>query len=418
MKIVIIGSGVIGITAAFLLQRSGHDVTVVERLDGPGLDASFANGSLLTPSMCEPWNSPGCWRVLLRSLGRSDTPLQFRFEALPTLAGWGFKFLLNSRPDVFARSALSNLRLALHSLTVMQSIREETHIEYGHVSRGSLRLFRSEGALDRASEVAAERTSEGVTSRKLSPSETIALEPALAPIASQLAGAIHYGADQIGDCYRFCVGLAEHARRLGVRFRFRTPVTLETRSGRVAAVIAGRERMVADRYVVAAGSYSAPLLRSAGLPLPVRPAKGYSVLLDAPPNAPRLAIPLVDDELHAAIVPLGAEIRVAGTAEFAGYDRTINEARIRNLMRLLQAVLPEVPFDPGMSRPWSGLRPMSADGVPIIGPTTCGNLMVSTGHGHLGWTMAAGSAQLLSDLVSGDRPSINPAPYALSRFAR
>lgn len=417
MKIVVIGSGLLGVTTAYFLRRRGHEVTVIDREEGPGRQTSFANGSLLTPSMSDPWNAPGSWRVLLASLGRSDAAMQLRLRALPGLAAWGVAFLRNSSAATFERNTLKNFCLARYSLAVMESVRQQTDIEYGRAARGTLRVFRDRATLDRACAAAAPLSAEGLGLRRLSTAETVDLEPALAPIAAQLAGAIHYEGDEVGNAYLFCVALADHARQQGVEFRFRTEVSsLETHSGQVTAVVSGRERFEADRYVVAAGSYSAPLLRPLGVRLPVRPVKGYSVTFECEAGQHSLRIPVVDDELHAVVVPLEGAIRVAGTAEFAGYDRRPNPARIRNLLGLLQNVLPQAQFDHATARPWCGLRPMSADGVPIIGPTSISNLLVNTGHGHLGWTMAAGSAQLLSDLMSGDLPSIDPAPFALARF--
>jgi D-amino-acid dehydrogenase len=417
MKVLIIGSGLIGLTTAWFLRRNGHEVAVIDRAEGPGQETSFANGALLTPSMAEPWNAPGCWRVLLGSLGRSDAAMQLRLRALPAMAGWGLRFLSNSRAAIFERNTVSNSRLALYALEVLQSLRQQTAIEYGRTARGSLKIFRDQASLDLASEALARTSAKGADFRTLSNRETAELEPALAPIADQLAGAIHYGADETGDAYRFCVALAEHAKQQGVDFRFGTEVTsLEVRSGRITAVVAGSERFEADRYVVAAGSYSTPLLRRVGVNLPVRPAKGYSVTFDDHQDRPSLGIPVIDDHWHAAVVPLAGAIRVAGKAEFAGFDLTLSQARIQNLLKLLREVLPRARIDLGTARPWCGLRPMSVDGVPIIGPTPISNLFVNTGHGHLGWTMAAGSGQLLADLVSGNVPSIDPAPYALTRF--
>jgi D-amino-acid dehydrogenase len=418
MKVLVIGSGLIGLTTAYFLRRNGHEITVIDRADGPGRETSFAIGAMLTPSMAEPWNAPGCWRVLLGSLGRSDAALQLRLRALPGLAGWGAMFLRNSRAETFERNALNNLRLAVYSLKVMQSLREQTGIEYGRTARGSLKVFRDQATLEQASESATRLSAEGAKLRRLSPSECVELEPGLAPIADQLTGAIHYDSDETGDAYRFCVALADCARQLGVQFRFRTEVSsLEVSSGQVTAVVTGAVRIVADRYIVAAGSYSTPLLRRIGVHLPVQPAKGYSVTFDDNRERPSLGIPVIDDHWHAAVVPIDGAIRVAGTAEFTGYDLTLQPARIGNLVKLLQQVLPEAQIDPATARPWCGLRPMSADGVPIIGPTPIPNLLVNTGHGHLGWTMAAGSGQLLADLMSDNSPSIDLAPYALSRFA-
>lgn len=417
MKVLVIGSGVIGVTTAYLLRCRGHDVTVIDRQEGPARETSFANGSLLTPSMAEPWNAPGCWRVLLGSLGRPGAALQLRLQGLPALAGWGVTFLRHSRTATFERSTLSNLRLALYSLEVMESLRRQTGIEYGRTVRGSLRVFRDPAALDQAFAAANGRLSEGLRFRRLSRAETIELEPALAPVANQLRGALYYETDETGDAYRFCVALADHARQQGVAFRFRTEVSsLEMRSARVTAVVSGRERFVADRYVVAAGSYSTPLLQHVGVRLPVRPVKGYSITFEGRRSQPPLSIPVIDDDLHAGVVPLEGAIRVVGTAEFAGYDLTLPPDRIRNLLRLMEAVLPQVQYDPATARPWCGLRAMSVDGVPIIGPTPISNLFVNVGHGHLGWTLAAASAQLLADLICGDSPSIEPAPFAFERF--
>jgi D-amino-acid dehydrogenase len=418
MKVIVIGSGLIGVSTAYALRRFGHAVTVIDRQEGPGRETSFANGSLLTPSMPEPWNAPGCWRVLLASVGRSDSPLQLRVRALPSLAGWGFTFLRNSAPANFERNTLKNLRLAAYSLKVMESLRQETGVEYGRSAAGTLRVFRDVAALERSIAAAYRLSSEGVTFRKLSSAETAELEPALAPIAGSLAGSIHSDIDETGNAHRFCAALSERARAAGVEFRFGTNVhSLQMRSGEVSAVQSSDGNLIADRYIVAAGSYSTPLLRRIGVALPVRPAKGYSVTFDRPLDEPSLRIPVVDDDLHAVIVPLEGMIRVAGTAEFTGYDLTLPAARIRNLLRLPQRVLPQAALDSATARPWCGLRPMSADGVPIIGGTAVPNLLVNTGHGHLGWTMSAGSGQLLADLMSGASPAIDPDAYALSRFA-
>jgi D-amino-acid dehydrogenase len=367
--------------------------------------------------MAEPWNAPDSWRVLVASLGRSDAALQLCLRELPALAGWGVAFLRNSRPTTFERNALSNLRLALYSLKVMECLRQQTGIEYGRVARGSLRLFRDPAALDQASAAANRLLSEGLKFRRLSRAEVIEFEPALVSIANQLAGALHYEADEIGDAYRFCVALASYAAQQGVRFLFRTEVSsLELRGDRVTAVLSGHERFVADRYIAAAGSYSTLLLHRIGVRLPVRPAKGYSITFDDHQDRSLLRIPVIDDLLHAVVVPLEGALRVAGTAEFSGYDLALSPTRIRILMKLLHAVLPQAQFDPATARPWCGLRPMSADGVPIIGPTHISNLLVNTGHGHLGWTMAAGSAQLLADWIVGAESPLDPVSFALARF--
>jgi D-amino-acid dehydrogenase len=298
----------------------------------------------------------------------------------------------------------------------MSSLREQLPLDYDHVAHGSLRIFRSELALQRTLVAATQLSAAGVRFRVIDRKEAVTLNPALTPIADQLAGAIHYDTDETGDAFLFCTRLADHARQLGVTFRLDTEVTaLESKSGKIVAAASATERFVGDTYIICAGSYSARLLRHLGFDLPIRPAKGYSVSFDTQLRRP-LPIPIVDDELHAVIVTLGDTIRVAGTAEFAGYDTSIDRERVDNLVRLLRRVLPEDDFDMSTAKPWCGLRPMSADGVPIIGATAIPNLFVNAGHGHLGWTMATGSARLLVDMLSGSRPEIDPAPYALARF--
>lgn len=418
MKVLVIGSGLIGLTTAYFLRQRGHDVTVLDRQPGPGLETSFANGALLTPSMSDPWNAPGCWRVLLSSLGRADAAMQLRVKALPTLIGWGIGFLKNSQRAVFERSTSNNLRLALYSVQIMHALREQTGIRYAD-ARGSLRFFRDRDALDRAYDTAERTLSSSLRVRRLSAAETIELEPALTPIADRLAGAIFYEVDELGDAYKFCTALAERLRNDGVEFRFGAEATAwDMNSGKVTAALVGDERIAADRYVVAAGSFSAPLLNKLGIEVPVRPAKGYSITFSDSRERPALNIPLVDDLLHAAIVPLDGALRIVGAAEFAGFDRTISAARIDNLQKLLGEALPRANIDRASGKPWCGLRPMSMDGVPIIGPTSIANVFVNTGHGHLGWTMAAGSGRLLADLLCGDAPEIEAAAFGLERFGR
>jgi D-amino-acid dehydrogenase len=417
VKALIIGSGLIGTASAYFLSLRGWEVTVLDRQDGPGLETSFANGSLLTPSMPEPWNHPGSWQVLLKSLGRSDSPLQLRWKTLPSIAGWGTGFLRNSSAERFERNTVKNLKLALHSLEVLAGLRRDIGIEYGGAARGSLRVIRDPAALEHAIAWAQKLGAEGLTYRPLSTGDVVAMEPTLAPIARQLAGGIHYPVDEIGNAYKFTVALADHARTSGVEFRFRTPITgIEVRQGKVSAVLSGADRFTADRYIVAAGSYTPLLMKQLGIHVPVIPAKGYSLTFERPKLDPPFQMPICDDDFHAVVVPLENVIRVAGTAEFAGYDLSLPEARIQNLVTLVKQVLPTGGFERAQAKAWCGLRPMAMDGVPIIGPTPVDNLWLNTGHGHLGWTMAAGSGQLLSDLLTGGSPRVNPDSYALARF--
>jgi D-amino-acid dehydrogenase len=343
--------------------------------------------------------------------------LQLRPKAVPSLIGWGLEFVGNSSPARYECNTLKNLALALNSLETLQALRRDTGIEYGQAMMGSLRVFREPAALDSAMEAAERLRVAGLAARTLTRDETMALEPALAPIAHQLSGGIYYPRDETGNALKFCRSLADLARRDGVDFRFETAVSeIEVRTQRVTAVIAKGKRLTADRYVVAAGSYTPRLLAPMGIDIPVRPAKGYSITFDRHAEEPPLRIPIIDDDFHAAVVPVDDGIRVAGTAGFAGYDLSMPDGRIHGVFALLGHVLPRASYDRRKGRTWCGLRPMSADGVPIIGPTPIENLWVNTGHGHLGWTMAAGSARLLVDLMTNQPPCVNPEAYALARF--
>jgi D-amino-acid dehydrogenase len=343
--------------------------------------------------------------------------LQLRLRALPGLAGWGARFLWNSRPAAYARNTRRNLRLALTSMRALERLASELSPDFVAARTGTLKLYRDPRAFEEGVTASAALTESGLNWRPLSPAETVALEPGLAPIVDRLRGAIHFPDDGAGDARRFTEVLAARAQALGVVFQFGVAATgIEVRSGEACGVGTREQRLAADRVVVAAGSFTPRLVRGLGLCLPVAPAKGYSITLDEVQDA-GLRIPVVDDALHAVVTPLGRGLRVAGTAEFAGFDDTLPEPRIRNLLDLLRAVLPRARFDAQTVRRWSGLRPMSADGVPIIGETSVKNLYVSTGHGHLGWTMAAGSAELLASLIQGEPAEVDPRDYTPARFS-
>jgi len=419
VKVAIIGGGLIGVTTAYFMSNAGHDVTVIDREAGPGRGTSFANGALITPGMAEPWNTPGVLRALLASIGKPDAAIRLQVRALPSMLGWGLLFLRNANLTAFEQSTAVCRRLALRSIEVLRAIREHTGIEFGHVSNGTLRLFHDAASLDTAWTAGVRAQRDGLRLRRLLRSEIAAVEPGLAPVAERFAGAIHYESDENGDAHQFCVALAEYASRQGVKFHFGTEVSsLQVRGRKIASLSTTRGTLVADRYIVAAGSYSAPLLRTAGLRLPVYPVKGYSITVSHPAGGRPIGLPIVDDYAHAVVTPLEGAIRVAGTAEFAGYDVRLDPSRIRMLFQLLKEVLPQTRFDDSDVRPWCGLRPVSADGVPIIGATSIPNLMVNAGHGHLGWTMAAGSAQLLADLMCDNPPGLEPSLYSPNRFAQ
>lgn len=416
MTTLVIGGGVIGVAAAWSLARAGHSVTLVEKSERLGTGASFANGALITPSMSEPWNSPGSWKMLAASLWRSDTPVKLHAHTLPGLVGWGAGFLRHSSPARFEHNTHANLRLALYSRALFDELRERSGIDFDIAREGSLRLFRAPAALDAAVKTARALESNGLTFTRLSAAEAAELEPGLAPIADGLAGAILYDLDAVGDAHRFCVALGREACRLGVTVRPGVKVdAIETRRGCVAHVRAGDEELSATNYVLAAGVDSLALARGIGVALPLAPVKGYSATV--PMHAPLpLGIPVIDDALHAAVVPLREAIRIVGTAEFAGFDTSIDPNRIETLFSLLTEILPGIELDRAGARQWCGLRPTSVDGVPLIGATSIPNLFLNAGHGHLGWTMALGSGAILADILGGRSPAIDSEPFRPARF--
>jgi D-amino-acid dehydrogenase len=408
-----------GVTSAYFLQRSGHEVVVIDREDGPGKKTSFASGCLLTPSMSAPWNAPGVWQELLASLFNPEAALKLNWRALPTLTSWGTSFLRNSARENFDRNARNNLRLALRSTAAMQTIGRDVTFDYGRSSLGSLRIFRDESSLHRAQASMRGMMERGLEARTLSALEAVELEPALTPIAAQLAGAIHSADDATGDAHRFCAGLAWHVRDCGGIFHYGCEVqSLEISRGGFTGVRTSQGTLVAHSCVVAAGSDSAALMRRVGIKLPIRPVKGYSVSFRCRSGVRTLRTPVIDDALHAAVVPLNGVLRVAGIAEFAGANLTIDPVRVRSLLMLLPKILPqyEQHLETSTAQPWCGLRPMTADGVPIIGRTRIPNLYLNTGHGHLGWTLAVGSAELLAAVMLDGRSELEPISYSLARF--
>lgn len=416
MRVVVIGAGLIGLASAYYLQRQGAQVTVLEREAGPGQGTSLANGALLHPSLVEPWNAPGVLGFLLRNLGRDDSPMLLRARALPSLVGWGLRFVRESNPARFARNTQRNLALARQSLAQMAILRDDTGLRYQQYSRGSLSVYRDERSLASA-RAAAE--GHGIPFVGLDRDGLVRAEPMLAEVAPYLVGGMHFGEDEGGDAHAFCNALADVLRKRGAAVEMGCAVTgFDTAGAHVHAVLASDRRFEADHVVLCAGVWSTALARRLQLRLPVRPAKGYSITIPlAAGQAP--CIPVVDHQLHAAVVPLGADrLRVAGTAEFAGMDVSISPARVANLQALLRRVYPSLSAKTSAASisAWAGLRPMSVDGVPLIGGTHWENLFVNTGHGHLGWTLAAGSGQLVSDIVFGHASPVDAREYSPIRF--
>lgn len=422
MRVIVIGAGLAGLSVAWYLREHGADVAVLEHHAGPGLECSFANAALQHPSMAEPWNSPGVLGLLLRNLGRSDSHMLIRLGALPNLLGWGTRFIRESRVDRHLANTAKNVRLARYSAALMEDLRDRASLDYGAYERGSLQVFRNDRIAASTLTWIRRLSQFGVEHRTLTVAQLVAQEPALGPIAGDLVGGVHMPHDTGGDAYRYCCALADQLQKRDVQLHYGVhcqPLTLKAAGLAQIVDRSGREWRT-DAVVLAAGSYSAALARSLGLDLPVQPVKGYSITAPRTHDAVAPRVPVIDPVLHMAAVPLEAGgLRVAGTAEFAGYNRDIEPKRVANIFGLLERLYPNYArgLRPSDLVSWAGLRPMSADGVPLLGPTPIRNLFLNTGHGHLGWTLAAGSACLVADQIMGRSPDIDPAPYGLARFS-
>lgn len=423
MRVVVIGAGIVGLASArFLLAEGVRDLVVVDRAGGPAEGTSFANGALLHPSSVEPWNSPGILGYLLRHLGRDDAAVLLRPRALPSLLGWGLRFLHESAPARFRANAMANTALAMLSLQCLREIGLDPE-RFDNARLGSLTLLRDGPALDAAVEWARELAGVGVRHQVLDRGALRALEPALAPVADQLAGAIHNLDDETGDCHRFGQALATDLAAAGVEMCWGAAVdAVEAgREGVHAVHLRDGRRLGADAVVLAAGPQSTALARPLGLRLPIRPAKGYSLTYAIGPAAPAPRMPVIDRGLHVAVTPLGSgptrRLRVAGTAEFCGEDLQVEPGRVANLSGLATRLYPKVIEGTGEPRAWTGLRPICADGRPLIGPTRLRGLWLNTGHGHLGWTVGAASGRLLALQLAGrPAPKAQAEAFAPARF--
>ena len=417
-RVIIVGAGLLGLTTAYFLRRHGAEVVVVERRTGAGEETSFANGSMLHASQANPWNEPGIlWRALAM-LGREESALLVRLRALPSLLAWGTAFVRASAPARYLQNFEKNARLAAYSLAQMAELRAVCALDYDFQSRGTLKLFRTHAAVESALRVCAQLAEWGIAYEVLDAERAVIVEPALAPIQEQLAGGLFFPRDEAGDAWKFCVALTAQLRRDQVEFRFETNAQRISRRAPHLLIHTTREIAAADALVLAAGSYTPSLARTVGLHVPVAPVKGYSLTLPLNGWSAGPQVPVIDDHLHAAVCPLGERLRIAGTAEFAGFDLALTPRRIENLFSFVTTLYPAfVPhLERATARAWTGLRPMSSDGVGIMGATTVPGVFLNTGHGPLGWTMAAGAGRLVADQIMGVPPALPLAPYALARF--
>ncbi len=417
MKVVVLGAGVVGTAAAWFLSKRGHEVTVIEREPAAGLETSFANGGQVSPCHAEPWANPGTPLQAAKWMFRADAPLVFKWWRYdPTLWAWLIRFLANCTPGRTRINTDRTLRVAIYSRDCLQALRAETGISYDEKTLGILHVYRNPKTFEHAQGASALMASLGLKRDVKTVAEAIAIEPALAGVANQLAGAIFTPDDESGDAHKFTQRLAALAEKKGVLFCFNTAITGFKRDGdRVTAIVTNRGEVTGDAYLMAMGSWSTPWARQLGLHLPVYPAKGYSATLPVtdPSKAPSVSI--TDDEHKMVYSRLGDRLRCAGTAELAGWNDAMTPVRSAAIVKNAKALFPGAgDFD--SAELWCGLRPTTPDSVPLLGKTPLKNFYLDTGHGTLGWTMSCGSGKAVADLISGVEPEIDMNGLGIERF--
>ena len=412
MKVLVLGAGVIGTTAAWFLRESGHDVTVVERQNAAALETSFANGGQISVSHVEPWANPEAPFKILKWLGQADAPLLFRPRLDARQWRWGLQFLVECLPSRTRRNMLQILAISKYSGEVLRNLRATTGLHYDDLQRGILQIYTDREGFDGAVAAADLVRQYGVSREVKTAAECIAIEPALMARRDWIAGGTYTASDETGDAKKFTQSLAALALQRGVTFRYGVTVeALEVAGGVVSGAHTVDERrdkevLAADAYVVCLSSYTPMLLAPIGISVPVYPAKGYSATLKIvdPAAAPNVSV--TDDAKKIVFTRLGDRLRVAGTAELSGYGLELNPVRCEALTRRAHEWFGDA-IDVRNPQYWAGLRPATPSNVPIIGRTRYPNLYLDTGHGTLGWTMSCGSGKAVADLVSGRKPEVD-----------
>lgn len=411
MHVIVLGAGLAGVTSAWYLRQAGHAVTVIDRQPGAGLETSYANGGQISASHPEPWANPGAPAQVLRWLGREDAPLLFRPRLEWEQWCWGFRFLRECLPGRTRRNTLAIARLALHSRDCLQALVTDTGIEYNRLRKGILHLFFTPREFAQAGPRVALLRDLGMRAEVLDARACLAVEPALSRCLDSLAGGLYAPDDETGDALAFTQTLAELCRQAGVAFHYETSVTsfIDGRNGVVAARVLDAEgsggELCGDAYLVAIGSHSTALARLLGDHLPIYPVKGYSATLPLAPDAEAPSVSITDESRRIVCSRLGSRLRVAGTAELAGFDASVNPARCEAILRRARQLFPQIEPD-GTVEYWAGLRPATPGNVPIIGRGRQSNLFYNTGHGTLGWTLACGSGRAIADIIGGKPPGI------------
>lgn len=406
MKVVVLGSGVIGVTTAYYLMKAGHQVTVVDRQPGAALETSFANAGEISPGYASPWAAPGVPRKAIAWMLAKHAPLVLRLKAKPDMLVFLTRLLMNCTEAAYKVNKDKMVRLAEYSRDQLIAVRAAEGLHYDERSRGTLQVFLTEKQVKGAHKDIEVLEREGVPYEVLDPDGCVRAEPGLNKVRDRLAGGLRLPNDETGDCFKFTNALAARCAEQGVVFRYGVETKqLVKKGGRIAAVETSEGMIEADAFVAALGSYTRAMVKPLGIHLPIYPIKGYSITVPIGDEARAPVSTIMHETYKVAITRLGDTIRVGGMAEVSGYTSTLIEGRQETLVYALEDLFPEVARTTDVTL-WSGLRPMTPDGPPIIGPTKLPNLYINSGHGTLGWTMACGSGQTLADIISGKRPEI------------
>jgi D-amino-acid dehydrogenase len=416
MKVLVLGGGVIGVSVAYFLARAGHEVELVDRQSGAALETSFGNAGEVSPGYSAPWAGPGVPIKAIKWMLMQHSPLVIWPMLDPAMWRWGAMMLANCTARAYALNKSRMVPIAEYSRDCLKALRAETGIQYDERAQGTLQLFRTQKQLDGIGGDVAILRQYGVPFEVLDRAGFCQVEPALKLTQEKFVGALRLPGDETGDCFKFTNRLAEMAAALGVKFRWNTRIqSLQVGGGAITGVFTDAGLLTADRVVVALGSHSSGLLSPVGIRIPVYPVKGYSItvpITDAQ-YAPESTI--MDETHKVAVTRLGDRIRVGGTAELAGYSLDLREARRATLNHVVTDLFPRG-GDVSQASFWCGLRPMTPDGTPIIGKTPVENLLLATGHGTLGWTMAAGTGRVIADIVSGKQPDIDITGLGMARY--
>jgi D-amino-acid dehydrogenase len=416
MRVAVLGSGVIGTALAWYAAKAGHEVIVIDRQPGPALETSYANAGEVSPGYSAPWAGPGVPVKAIKWMLMRHSPLVIWPLLDPALWRFGARMLANCTERAYRLNKSRMVPIAEYSRDCLKELRAETGIAYDEREQGTLQLFRTQKQLDGISKDIEILREYGVPFEVLDRAGFCRVEPALVHTQEKFVGALRLPGDETGDCFLFTNRLAEMARSIGVAFRFGTRIeAIDVAGGQVTGVRLGGETLAADAYVCALGSYSTTALAPIGIGLPVYPVKGYSITVPVVDAAHAPESTIMDETHKVAVTRLGDRIRVGGTAELAGYSLKLREARRATLEHVVSDLFPGG-GDIARATFWCGLRPMTPDGTPIIGPTRYPNLWLATGHGTLGWTMAAGTGRVVADLLSGRTPEIDLAGLSLARY--